>query len=439
MSAELQHVASAPSPMERWPQASTRSWPRRPCHVGVALLCLLLADCGRPEPVDFDAPEPAIPAAEAQSDFLDLKAGVEWLSFVPDPQREYPELYRGLDSDQRRRQQIAPQQPATERVVLNFDLPEGSKIWPVRWYGTVLMAIDLPGADGLSVAIGRGDRGLSETMASLGEARAVQLREEFDTGGTAEIAADDDSAHVYWAPNGGSIAAYRAKLLGPGPNALLLVVEAYRGGRGISAEHLTALRTVLDSVSIQRDLAVEGLPSHKCASTVEELQRGVLRYPHGTLSLALTEGVVIRKSGGGSTLLIEGQGASPWMMIRRLDETKAEGDLRARVRTDAYFSRRLKGPRGRTSAGYQPDGPPMVLWDFSDYGAEHVVMGVIKAGDELLAVEVINQGLIEGEARRRAREAALAMLQGATVEPRTEAPEFEPLIGWNIGTMGRDE
>jgi hypothetical protein len=202
---------------------------------------------------------------------------------------------------------------------------------------------------------------------------------------------------------------------------------------------LDGLAAILDGISIKRQLALEGLPTHKCASSIDDLQAGRLRYPDGTLTLPLKEGQIARKIGGDSTVQVDGHGAKPWILIRRLGESSAPGDLRARVRTDTVFNRRLKAPGAKFSAGYAPDSAlPMVLWDYSNAAAEQVVVGVLKTGNELLTIEVVSTGLREGEARRKAREEALALLVAMTGDA-TQAPEMEPLIGWNVGTMGRDE
>ena len=96
---------------------------------------------------------------------------------------------------------------------------------------------------------------------------------------------------------------------------------------------------------------------------------------------------------------------------------------------------------GKFSEGYAPEGAtlPIVCFDYDDSSAENQLTGVLKAGDELLTFEVVTQGVTDGDARRAAKKAALTLLAGATGEPATEAPEFEPLIGWNVGTMGSDD
>jgi hypothetical protein len=66
------------------------------------------------------------------------------------------------------------------------------------------------------------------------------------------------------------------------------------------------------------------------------------------------------------------------------------------------------------------------------------LIGVLKAGDELLTFEVVTRGVRDGDKRRAAKAAALKLLAGATAEPAAGAPEFEPLKGWNPGTMGTD-
>jgi hypothetical protein len=110
------------------------------------------------------------------------------------------------------------------------------------------------------------------------------------------------------------------------------------------------------------------------------------------------------------------------------------------VRNDTVFQRRLDNPGASFSAGYTPEGSiPGVFWDYRDASAEQVVVGILKAGGELLTVEIISTGLRDGDARRKARQAALDLLAGATAEPNNEAPEFRPLVGWNVWTMGRND
>jgi len=193
------------------------------------------------------------------------------------------------------------------------------------------------------------------------------------------------------------------------------------------------------SISIKRELALEGSPKHKCSSSLEEQLRGTLRFPDGTLQLPIENGQLVRKIGGDSTIQIDGEGAKPWILIRRLKEADTEGDLRARLRRDTTFNRRLKVPSATFSTGYVPQDAklPIVVFDYDDSSSENNLLGVLKAGDELLTFEVITQGVTDGDRRRAAKVAALKLLAGATGKPETQAPEFKPLIGWNAGDMGK--
>jgi hypothetical protein len=191
------------------------------------------------------------------------------------------------------------------------------------------------------------------------------------------------------------------------------------------------IRTVLNSISINRELALEGSPKHKCSSTLEEQLGGTLRFPDGVLKLPIQNGYLVRKIGGDSTIQIDGEGAEPWILIRRLKQP--EGDIRAAIRRETTFKRRIEVPSGRFSKGFTPQDAklPMVAWEYDDSGAENELVGLLKAGDELLVFEVTSTGLRDGDKRRAAKAVALKMLAGATAEPASQAPEFERLVGWN--------
>ncbi|MCA8915631.1 MAG: hypothetical protein KDB90_09485 [Planctomycetes bacterium] len=415
--------------------------------------CLLLfAACANSKPVNEPDDEPKCGEVkehrdhwrprESQSDFLDIgkQAGIEWLSFYPQDQLDYPEYFEGLDREQKRRLRLAPK-GSDDQVLIQFDLPEGSKLWPVDWYGTELMAIDLPTNPGISVAVAKVPDGNASRLEALAEARVNNpIKGEFDDGSggarTTKISEGVITLHTPAGQYGSEREAYGERTIVGRTGSWRMYVECLGG-----ADRDKAVRTVLNSISIKRELALEGSPKHKCTSSLEEQLGGTLRFPDGTLQLPIENGQLVRKIGADTTIQIDGQGAKPWILIRRLKDSKADGDIRARVRRDTTFLRRTKVPSAQFSAGYVPQDAklPLVVFDYDDSSAENQLTGVLKAGDELLTFEVVTQGVTDGDARRAAKKAALTLLAGATGEPATEAPEFEPLIGWNVGTMGSDD
>jgi hypothetical protein len=440
---------------------------------------LLLTACSQPQANDepdnqqVDEHRDQWRPREAQSDFLDIgkQAGIEWLSFVPDDQHDYPEYFEGLDRDQKRRLRLAPK-GSDEQVLIQFDLPKGSKLWPVDWYGTELMAVERP-ADRrehcetrVSVAIAADQsENIDEIGLKIAKRRASQI------GSARKLQADTSTLATWrdgWNEGGKSFGgvvglpsiavgyegdlesamdrfeifySYCLRRVETRTAKFLLVLE-YRAtpdqpGDGTVSSSVGA--EILRDISIKRELALEGSPKHKCTSSLAEQLRGTLRFPDGTLKLSISEGLLVRKIGGDSTIQIDGKGAEPWILIRRLKETKAEGDLRARLRSDTTFNRRLKVPSGKFSEGYVPEGAtlPIVCFDYDDSGSENNVLGVLKAGDELLTFEVVSRGVKDGDFRRLLKRDAIRLLAGASAGPAAKAPEFEPLIGWNVGTMGQ--
>ncbi|MCB9935094.1 MAG: hypothetical protein H6840_05320 [Planctomycetes bacterium] len=463
------------------------------------MLLLFLTACGQPQHAnekpdnqDVEEHRDQWRPREAQSDFLDIgkQAGIEWLSFVPQDQLEYPEYFEGLDRDQKRRLRLAPK-GSDEQVLLQFDLPEGSKLWPVDWYGTELMAIDTPRSDSegraltplrYSVAVAsidsvRDDDGrriafpdsvqLNALILALSKRRWESVKSNwslltkpdgFSDGRSGQAAPETmkgtsglSTSLGRWrmsdlgVPSSWQTHSYAARILQSRTADLIVVLEleAYSGNydgeeRRAAEERLQAF-DVLKGISIKRELALEGSPKHKCSSSLEEQLRGTLRFPDGTLQLPIEYGQLVRKIGGDSTIQIDGEGAKPWILIRRLKEADTEGDLRARLRRDTTFNRRLKVPSAKFSTGYVPQDAklPIVVFDYDDSSSENNLLGVLKAGNELLTFEVITQGVTDGDRRRAAKAAALKLLAGATGRPETQAPEFKPLIGWNAGDMGK--
>lgn len=387
---------------------------------------------------------------EAQSDFLDIgqQAGIEWLSFVPDDQHEYPEYFEGLDRDQKNRLRLAPK-GSDEQVLIQFDLPLGSKLWPVDWYGTELMAVDLPNVEGFSVAIAAlppgGISGSNQvsSLVDLQAARGIYL----DGAGLSHEVHELDGTEFYTQGLSGLqdslTALYGIRRIYGKHATVTLYVEARRtdGQAKLSSAHEAGLETILSGISIKREIGLEGSPKHKCTSTLEEQLAGTLRFADGTLKLPVSDGQLVRKIGGDSTIQIDGEGAEPWILIRRLKESETEGDLRAQLRRDTTFNRRLKVPSGKFSEGYVPEGAtlPIVCFDYDDSAAENNLLGILKAGNELLTFEVVTRGVLDGDKRREAKASALKLLANTTADPATEAPEFEPLVGWNAGTMGTGE
>lgn len=367
----------------------------------------------------------------AQSDFLDIgkQAGIEWLSFVQNDQREYPEYFEGLDRDQKRRLRLAPKEDATNRVLLEFNLPKGSKLWPVDWYGTELMAIDLPNAAGISLAVARDTGPTDGAIRKVAEARVSHpLKEDgrFDdgSGGTRSVSESNGIAVLSVPPNGGTRGAYGYRLLKGRTTSLRVYVEV-----GNVQDPGKVAGTVLDSISIKRELALEGSPKHKCSSSMDELLRGTLHFPGGTLNLPLTDGYLARKIGGDSTVQIDGEGASPWLLLRRLEPSSAPGGLKQQVRADTTFKRRRDVSSARFEAGRLLKGTlPLVVFDYRETGAEQQVLGLIAFGTELFTIEINSKGVIDGESRREARDKALALLQSATGTGTDRS--LQQLEGW---------
>ncbi len=76
--------------------------------------------------------------------------------------------------------------------------------------------------------------------------------------------------------------------------------------------------------------------------------------------------------------------------------------------------------------------PYVVAFDYKDRSAEQVALCVIATGNELLTVEIIGTGVIEGEARRKLRDACLEMLK--TAKPSAivanSVKNLNELVGW---------
>ncbi|MBX3459682.1 MAG: hypothetical protein KF696_06900 [Planctomycetes bacterium] len=398
---------------------------------------MLLTACAKPGPAKIDDDDFEIPPKEAQSDFLDVgtQAGIKWLSFVPNAERDYPELFDGLDRDQRRRLRLAPLAPADQRVLLEFKLPPDNKIWPVEWYEVELAAVDHASGPEVqsSVAIATDDgRDPLDYAYAIAKARGGAAIDRDAPAGQAE-------KWCFTAAKGAYLYVYGAKRLSGKGASMIVVVEDRIERTPIKPADLGAVEALLKAINIKRELALEGSPKHKVSSSIEVLQKGTLHYPDGSLALPVGDGHAVRKIGGDSTVQVDGEGASPWLLLRRLAPTKAAGDIRVRVRNDPVFNRRLKDPSGRFSAGYDPGWNfPAVLWDYSGSGLEQYVLGVMVVGDELLTLEVVSTGLREGEARRKAKQAALELLAGAHTAPVGQRGRISTLIGWNVGTMGKE-
>lgn len=419
--------------------------------LGVMAL-MLLAACNQPPKSngEIDIKPDIIRPSEAQSNFLDIgkQAGIEWLSFVPNDQNEYPDFYTGLDSDQKRRLRVAPLETPDERVLLEFKLPQGSKLWPVDWYGTELMAIDLPKVKGLSLALARHDSKahdpLDYVQGVLSDLRNARHQSTHIDSASFEYGSDQagDWFAQNWDESRPLLALHGLRELKGRTASYLVFVELLRTDQqpAFNEEHTKALVAALSSISIKRELALEGLPKHKCSSSLDELKQGKLVFPGGTLNLPLNQGHIARKTGGDSTIQVDGEGAKPWLLIRRLKEDDAPGDLRVRVRNDATFSRRTgKNPKG-FGVGRRPEGTKVdaVVWDYSETAAEQQLVGVIAVGSELLSIEVVSRGLTDGDARRAARDQALALIAGATGTEARGQP-LKVLEGWNVGTMSKGQ
>ena len=76
--------------------------------------------------------------------------------------------------------------------------------------------------------------------------------------------------------------------------------------------------------------------------------------------------------------------------------------------------------------------PFVVAFDYKDRSAEQVALCVIATGNELLTVEIVSSGVIEGEARRKLRDACLDMLKSAkpSATVANSVPDLNELVGW---------
>lgn len=413
-------------------------------------LTLALTACAKPAPVKVEDDDFEVPPKEAQSDFLDIgtQAGIKWLSFVPNAERDYPELFTGLDRDQKRRLKLAPLTPADNRVLLEFNLPQGSKIWPVDWYGTELVAINLPDLPGISIALASPpamkDSLLPPEQAVLNLLAGSRFNTMLRSRDDVSMAGTTGSQTILTGKTPETMVAeyrYLTRILDTKSGKWIIVAEWSRPhGYGIKpgADDWARFDVMLDGIKVRRELALEGSPKHKVTSPLSDLQIGQIKYPDGSISLPVKPSYLVRKIGGDSTVQLDGEGASPWLLVRQLAPTKAAGDIRVRVRNDPVFNRRLKDPQGKFSAGYDPGWNfPAVLWDYSGSGLEQYVLGVLVVGDELITLEVVSNGLRDAEARRKAKQAALDLLANSHTAPVGQRGRISTLVGWNVGTMGK--
>ena len=358
---------------------------------------------------------------------------MQWLSFYPDDFLEYPELFEGLDQDQRRRTRLAPREGAN-KVLLKFDLPAGAKIKPVDWYGTECVAIDLPTVKGFTITLaapGPMDYGtLSERLA---KERQRRLKDKSDGVLRQPSTPKDCFTRPAWGASlkGKLVCLYQTASLRVGPTEYWLVCELNPVPSGVSNEEAFGVLSKI-CFEVVRDLTLEGSPKHQCTSTVEDLKAGVVAYEKGGLKLALPEGWELRKSGGSSTVEIHGGGAKPLALIRKL--APKNGSLKTRVGADTVFSRRKARPDGFFGAGraLTEQEPFVVAFDYKDRSAEQVALCLIATGNELLTVEIIGTGVIEGEARRKLRDACLEMLKSAkpSATVANGVKDLNELIGW---------
>lgn len=385
-----------------------------------------------------EKPDQEIITGELQSDFLELgpQAGVQWLSFYPDDYLEYPELFEGYDRDQRRHLRLAPREGAN-KVLLKFDLPAGAKIKPVDWYGTELVGIDLPSVKGLSVALAVASAATEDEVAnSLALARIDKAHEEFkgELDGRARCNQRKPGiVTIRHAAMPSDPIGYGVRRIKTESTELCVIVESRSPMKEQPQDCLDSIERVLRSVSVVRELALEGSPKHQCKSTIDDLKTGIVAYEKGGLKLALPEGWSLRKTGGSSTVEIDGSGAKPLALIRRL-KPHSNGDLRARVRADSVFARRCDRPDAFFGAGKSLTGaePYVVSFDYRDNSVDQAALCVIATGNELLTIEVVATGLRDPQARRQARDALFAML--AQAEPSTQVRNavqgLDKLVGW---------
>ncbi|CAG0965855.1 hypothetical protein PLCT2_01032 [Planctomycetaceae bacterium] len=413
------------------------------------LAALFMAACTTtktdPDPKDEPEikPDQEIITGELQSDFLELgpAAGVQWLSFYPDDFLEYPELFEGLDADQRRRTRLAPREGAN-KVLLKFDLPAGAKIKPVDWYGTECVAIDLPDAKGFTIALCAYNPTPDDEKIGWVKTQTNNLlrtrwgKAQGSSMGTATFSSDQSEQN--WAislpqKDRSDVALYGVRRIKARSDTIGVCIEVCRTNDApISESQVSGLKSVLLGISVHRELALEGSPKHQCTSSVEDLKAGIVAYEKGGLRLALPEGWELRKSGGSSTVEIHGGGAKPLALIRKL--APKNGSLKTRVGADTVFSRRKARPDGFFGAGraLTEQEPFVIAFDYKDRSAEQVTLCVIAPGNELLTVEIISTGVIEGEARRKLRDQALEMLKAAKPSAivANRVSDLNEIVGW---------
>ncbi|MCC6151021.1 MAG: hypothetical protein IT461_12280 [Planctomycetes bacterium] len=398
-----------------------------------------------PDPKDEPEikPDQEIITGELQSDFLELgpAAGVQWLSFYPDDFLEYPELFEGLDADQRRRTRLAPREGAN-KVLLKFNLPAGVKIKPVDWYGTECVAIDLPDARGFTVAIAEAsdtEQDPFKFVQALALQRKAKLGKDFTD---SKVLPNPESKSTrLWSVSSKDKAkkspfyCYGVRVLTGATFKMQIFCEGMGAEEGEQQDFgmcCMHVIKILEGISNYLELALEGSPKHQCKSTIDDLKAGIVAYEKGGLKLALPEGWELRKSGGSSTVEIHGGGAKPLALIRKL--APKNGSLKTRVGADTVFSRRKARPDGFFGAGraLSEQEPFVVAFDYKDRSAEQVALCVIATGNELLTVEIVSSGVIEGEARRKLRDACLEMLKSAkpSATVANSVPDLNELAGW---------
>lgn len=406
-------------------------------------LAIALAGCSHPPKTNGEIDvKPDIPRArEAQSNLLELgrETGFPWLSFLPRDAAEFPEYFEGLDADQKRRLRLGPKDEPESRALFEFKLPLGAKVWAVDWYGSDLQAVDLEGLPGFSVALAKGGGDPAVIPDRVARLRAALLEAK---GARTTVTQEGNRVAVYTGEKSLE-ACYGVRELRGHTGVWLMVVE----WRRVEDEAAPALERVLKGadailggISVRRELALEGSPKHKCTSSLDDLLRGNLVFPGGTLHLPLKPGQLARKVGGDSTIQVDGQGAKPWFLLRRLKEVEDASGLRARLRADTTLSRRIGKAGAQFGAGQrlQKARLPIVVFDYADSDADQQALGVVAVGSELLTLELVSTGLRDGEARREAREAALELLKDAN-SLQVETHDLRTLVGWNPGTMGRDD
>jgi hypothetical protein len=408
----------------------------------LALLAVTVSTaCSTQEPQPkIDEPEHIWPR-EAQSDFLDIgeQAGIKWLSFVPNDSKEYPELYAGLSA----------QKPSKDRALFMLGGSTHARVWQVEWFGTNVVALELrssppPKATNGIQWLRNVSLALCQPMTGAAQSMAMQ-RAKSENAVMVPYGTTDSNRTFLVRKNGELLAVYHETSL-EGHVSRFMAITEWLGpisGESISSgttetisERIVLYLLSSDHIRMKRELGLEGFPGHKCTSTVDELFQGRLVFSSGSITLKSAA----RKTGGDSTIQIDGHGANPWITLHRLEVPDTDGDIRVALGKDPSIARRREITDGRFSVGFVVKNPDatIVAFEFESTNRPYQMVGLIHAGGEFLVFETSNNGLTGAQAKE-AKLATLNLLRKVSATEPADADLLKPLIGLNIGTLGRDE